>query len=214
MVDAGRAGPVSVTAMREARALREAFQSDTPLPGMWVISDFLAPQWLACARQAVADCTFAPHEARHPNGTDLLTRHQRAVNCPPSRLTLRHALSSPQALNQLAELTGIDLHVYGDPSGRFEDDVLTRWDAGSFLGPHTDHGARLVISLSLTEAWHPEYGGMTRWAWDGAGREVVIAPRMNCCVLFAPHEGSVHWVEEIAQGAPDAARFTWTSYYQ
>ncbi len=208
-------------------ALRARFQEAEPLPGFLVLEQLLEPGVVATLRAACLEQEYAtwcvgapegrPQELRsgfgEPDEEHLyVTVHQRAVKPSPALLAVRERMGSPEVLETLRQLTGLELSRLGLP------DVLSCWDAYSFIEPHTDvavpgHPPRLVISLSLTEGWRPAFGGRTTFAWANSARAVTLEPRLNQAVLFTPFDGSLHWVEQVSAEAPSRTRFTWTLHY-
>jgi hypothetical protein len=204
-----------------------AFQSAEPLPAFAVVGDFLCESRLAdalagCRSAELATfCGYSPtgeerdlrNEFREPEeGPVYVTIHERPVRPVPQLLALGESMTAPETLQALQEMTGIELAEQGHRG------VLTCWGPWSFLGPHTDAGPqtrpnRLIISLSLTQGWDSRHGGHTGFAWGGVPPLISLPPRLNTAILFAPHAGSFHWVEQIAGDAPPRVRFTWTMEY-
>lgn len=74
------------------------------------------------------------------------------------------------------------------------------YDAGCFLGPHTDDAEKLATHIIyLSGAWDPAWGGaLALWsAGDAAEPEVCIQPQGNAGVLLVRSERSWHGVEEV-----------------
>lgn len=219
--------PINPSLLGYLRALRALFQSEFPLPGFVVIPDFLTAEALSNALEGCHSAEYATFCGYSPTGDPrdiraefcepredytYATIHERPVSEIPQLTRLYEAFATAETRRVLAEMTGIELREIGFPS------VLTCWGPWSFLEPHTDAGTpsrptRLVVSLSLTERWDPRHGGATTFWWTGSPRSVTIQPQLNTAVLFAPHPGSFHWVEQIAGDAPPRSRFTWVLPY-
>jgi Rps23 Pro-64 3,4-dihydroxylase Tpa1-like proline 4-hydroxylase len=140
-----------------------------------------------------------------------VTIHQRPRVPVPALETLKSEFEAPATLEALREMTGVEVTEMAFAP------VLTAWGRGTFLEAHTDAGpktrpTRLVISVSLTEAWSSDYGGTTVWAWTNE-EPLRLVPTSNQAVLFAPSERTRHWVEPVASHAPERARYTWTLYF-
>ncbi|WP_461481388.1 2OG-Fe(II) oxygenase [Porticoccus sp.] len=205
------------------------FSHPSPLRDFAVVSSFFTEQTAATLIQALGDisfshyCVWSPSHSEHdlekafrepdPNYPHL------TVHARPRQLNnevferVAKSLGSPDTLQWLSTISGRQI-AYMDPRH-----VLTRWGPGSFLGPHLDAGSAddpvaLVLSISLTQEWRREWGGETVFAWTDSNARVTSYPKLNQAVLFAPHSGSFHWVEPIAESAPDSMRHTWTLHYR
>lgn len=221
------ANPINPAVLERSASIREAFQSETPLPGFVLIPDLLTPLHLddalaGCVGARVATfCGHAPeddpravrNEFFEPiEGRLYITIHQRPVEPVPQLRRLHELFVAEETLAAMEEMTGITLSREGHRS------VLTSWGPWSFLGPHTDAASagrpnRLIVSLSLTRRWEPGFGGITGFQWNGAGPTAWLQPQLNNAALFRPFDGSFHWVEQIAGDAPDRLRYTWTMEY-
>jgi 2OG-Fe(II) oxygenase superfamily len=217
--------PISTTVLQHQDDVREAFRSRDPLPEFVVIPNFLRKTILDdvskgcesgkystyCSYVHPLDCHDVKSGFCEPNEKDLyVTIHHRPTHPIIAIQRLEDCFKSEDAIGALSALTGRRL------SG-FYHSVLICWGRGAFIAPHNDYDpncpAQLVLSLTLTKLWRPSYGGMTIFAWVDADRAVRFRPRLNTAVLFAPHSGSVHWVEQISDRAPPRRRFTWTAFF-
>jgi hypothetical protein len=226
-VTASIAMPINPAVLARADAIRDAFQSEEPLPGFVIVRDFLAPDQLeqalaGCDQAQVANfCGHAPqddpralrNEFFEPvEGHVYVTIHQRAVEPVPQLDALQELFTAEPTLAAMERLTGMELSRHGHRS------VLTAWGPWSFLGPHTDatragRPNRVLISLSLTRRWDVRYGGLTGFQWNGSGPAIRVEPKLNSAVIFRAFPGSVHWVEQVGGDAPDRLRYTWTMEY-
>jgi len=210
--------------------LKAAFAAEAPLPGFVVVDDFLSPSALESATSEIRGTATSTYTVWSEDGDPLhlkcgfvepnetyyyLTVHRRPTSPLPTLDRLAAALGAPPVLEIMRALTGRPISRLGMPC------VLTAWDPGDFLGEHCDAGpvdrpAQLIVSLSLTltDTWSERYGGCTKFSWDGSEREVTTWPHTNRAVIFAPHRGSLHWVERLTREAPARTRFTWTLHYE
>jgi hypothetical protein len=215
---------IAPSILRRSTAIRKSFHSNDPLPRFTVIENFLRPGILRdavrgcqkgrystfCAYSSTQEMREVHEEFREPDEASIyLSVHERMRSQIPLDC-LCEAFEEKATIDALSELTGI-------PLSRSSGGLLTSWQPGSFLERHTDHAPgskeKLAVSLSLTGRWHPSYGGMTVFAWGGVPRRVLVPPRRNTAVLFAPYSRSYHWVEQIAAQAPPRRRFTWTVHF-
>ena len=212
---------------RLARLALQFAQPD-PLPGLVVVPDFLSPAALQLALTAADTAeldTFCGHADPQDPGNlrneffkpvpdrVYCTIHQRPRKRSAAMKSLHAAFCAPPMLEQMRQLSGEPI---GDSN---HGSVLTAWGPWSFLREHCDFGDPqqpnlLVVSLSLTCEWSPEFGGMTGFAWNGRPPVLRVAPTLNTAVVFRPHKGSIHWVEQIAGTAPRRQRYTWTMEYR
>lgn len=219
--------PINPVHAGRSSAIRADFNSDHPLPRFTVVPNFLR---LELIEDALSACKRAQFEtyciySQHEDGVDLKsefrepaedenyysTVHKRSRTPIPEIARIKELMRSQAAIATLNAFTGMDItEMYGA-------DVLTYWNPGSFLGRHTDDGQsvsiRLAVSISLTDEWRPEYGGMTLYEWRGLERCVGLQPQLNTAVLFTPHAGSDHWVDQVSNDAPPLTRFTWTTLF-
>ncbi|HVS32020.1 MAG TPA: 2OG-Fe(II) oxygenase [Thermoanaerobaculia bacterium] len=206
--------------------MRSEFLSDHPLPRFHVIPSFLDQRLVEdalagckrakyetwCGYGEDADGTGVRSEFREPEQDGFyFTIHQRSRKPIPEVTRLRNLFSRSETIAALNDLTDAGI------SRLLEPDVLTYWNPGSFLERHTDDTPdttlRLVMSVSLTDEWAPQFGGATIYAWRDLDRGVRLNPRLNTAVLFVPFAGSDHWVAQISAAAPPLTRFTWTAFF-
>lgn len=120
--------------------------------------------------------------------------------------TLIDYLNSPQFLNTLQAITGIERKLIADP--KLMGGGLHESGPGGLLKIHVDfnkhyetgYDRRLNVLLYLNKDWKPEYGGAVE-LWNREMREdgpvVKVLPTFNTMVIFNTDEYSFH-------GLPDA----------
>ncbi|MCB2261967.1 MAG: 2OG-Fe(II) oxygenase [Candidatus Thiosymbion ectosymbiont of Robbea hypermnestra] len=221
--------PVNSILVQEQEQLAAMFRAESPLPGLAVVSSFFSDDAVGVLVGALDEIEFSRYCVWSPtnSGDDLRSAFQDpdfrfahlSIHARPETLDnetfLRTAmaLGSPPVLEWLGIISGKKIS-YLDPRH-----VLTRWGPGDFLGPHLDAGSAaepvaLVLSISLTQGWRREWGGETIFEWEGNQTRLTSYPKANQTIIFAPHQGSYHWVEPVAETAPPDVRHTWTLHYR
>ncbi|YCI07041.1 hypothetical protein M1D34_31855 (plasmid) [Ensifer sp. D2-11] len=207
--------------------LRERFQTGAALRSFALAENFLDAKVLASIRQFAITSPMEHYGVHSPDpyGSTLekgfgepipdryyLTTHMRLR--PPNTVPkeLNDVVAGKDMLEFLGEVLGEELSGFEFPG------TLTGWWPGDFIGEHCDEGdedhpTKLVVSISLTEGWRPEYGGVTHFRWADGDEEITVVPQLNTAMLFAPGPHSVHWVTPVAAIAPVGRRFTWTLDY-
>lgn len=119
-------------------------------------------------------------------------------------------LTGPVVLETIRRVTGID-------SLRKCDGQATCYLPGHFLTQHDDRGTgsegrRVGYVLSLTQQWHPDWGGLLNFlAEDGREVEASWVPGYNTLALFrVPVLHSVGYVAPFAR----QARFAITGWFR
>ncbi|MEF8736827.1 MAG: 2OG-Fe(II) oxygenase [Candidatus Accumulibacter necessarius] len=221
--------PVNPILVREQQQLAAIFRAESSLPGLAVVSSFFSDDAVGMLVGALKEIKFYRYCVWSPTNSDddlrrafqepdlrfaHLSIHARPMVLDnPTFLRTAEALGSPPVLQWLNAVSGRPIN-YLDPRH-----VLTRWGPGDFLGPHLDAGSAdqpvaLVLSISLTQGWRREWGGETVFEWDGSNTRLTSYPKANQTIIFAPHQGSYHWVEPVAESAPPDVRHTWTLHYR
>lgn len=218
---------ISSRTWNERYNIADSFRSNLPLYNFTVVNDFLSPDFFISiqnfAQRASMEryCVFSrsedsrfiekgfsdPDERYYYLSVHKRMRHRHGVPAD-----IEDLVGSSDMLAFLSAIAGTRLRGLEIPG------TLTGWDPGHFLGEHTDEGdpqrpTKLVVSLSLTSSWKPEFGGMTHYQWLGHESEIVVEPTANTATLFQPGEHSVHWVTPINGTAPANKRYTWTLDY-
>ena len=121
-------------------------------------------------------------------------------------LAFRDFLSSPEVVELMREITGVD-----DIS--FADAHASRYQPGHFLTAHDDHQESMrrkaAYVLNLTPEWRPDWGGLLQF-YDASGNvSRAFTPGFNVLNIFrVPQTHSVSWVTPIA-AAPRYAVTGW-----
>lgn len=197
-----------------------SFRSANGTPHL-CIDDFLRPEF---ARE-VADAypTFGEaldlgrsYSDIHESGKVQIT--DPAI-FPEPVARLNEALASPEFLQTLVEVTGIE-HLVADPS--LQGGGMHLMNSGARLDVHVDFNMtknrklfrRLNLLIFLTPDWNSEWGGRFE-LWDPAVRTQLAGfePRFNRCVCFATNEKSFHGVEPLSCPPPNVRRSFATYYY-
>lgn len=221
--------PVNLILVQEQQQLAAMFRTESPLPGLAVVSSFFSEDAVGALVEAMPKIEFSRYCVWSPTNSeddlrsafrepDLRFAHLSIHTRPrvldnPDFLRTAEALGSPPVLQWLSTVSGRPIN-YLDPRH-----VLTRWGPGDFLGPHLDVGSveqpvALVLSISLTRDWRRDWGGETVFEWEGSKTRLTSYPKANQAIIFAPHRGSYHWVEPVAESAPPDRRHTWTLHYR
>ena len=210
---------MSVISPIDVDATRDAFVSAEPFPH-FVIEPFLDPDF---ARE-VAGAYPSVEQARSMGRefTRLYERGKIQVTdesaFPDPVLRLSDALASPDFLETLSQITGIEtlkadpshngggMHVTGR-SGRL--DVHVDFNLLHDEGLHR----RLNILVFLNPEWDRRWGGILE-LWDSDVRHCVhsIVPTFNKCVVFETSEISFHGVTPVRCPA-NRARQSFAGYY-
>lgn len=126
-----------------------------------------------------------------------LSDHPAACRCEVC--ATQRLLASAGTLSALNEITGCRLQ-------RTRESFASRYDAGCFLGVHTDaQQGRVAFVWNLTKHWHPQWGGQLHLLHsDGLQTKTVIAPQFNTLVLVnvADPPGKPHFVSHVAPEVP------------
>jgi Rps23 Pro-64 3,4-dihydroxylase Tpa1-like proline 4-hydroxylase len=109
--------------------------------------------------------------------------------------TLRKTLNSPEFINTLNEITGLELT-------QLTTLFMSKYKTGNFLSPHSDRGnGRLAFVINLTKFWKPQYGGNLHFMNDDRTEILdTFVPEFNNLVIFYVPEGDgvPHFVSHIA----------------
>ena len=109
--------------------------------------------------------------------------------------TLRKILNSPEFINTLNEITGLELT-------QLTTLFMSKYKSGNFLSPHSDRGnGRLAFVINLTKFWKPQYGGNLHFMNDDRTEILdTFVPEFNNLVVFYVPEGDgvPHFVSHVA----------------
>lgn len=116
------------------------------------------------------------------------------------------AVNAPETLAQVRALTGFQDITPADGQA-------TRYRGGHFLTRHRDdipgQDRRVAYVLSLTERWHPDWGGLLQFFEDNGTPRDAWVPGWNVLSLFdVRHVHSVTYVAPFA-GAPGLSVTGW-----
>ncbi len=105
--------------------------------------------------------------------------------------------------------------ISGDADIASADAQLTRYGAGNYLTRHVDDitgdNRRLAYVLSLTERWHPDWGGLLQFYERSGEPRDAWAPGRNHLSLFdVSHVHSVTYVTPFAA----APRYSLTGWFR
>jgi len=199
--------------LASASELQAQFKAGVPFPHV-VIDDFLDPAFAAqlLASFPAFDRGNYIGDNGQPGGKSTLDKI-RAVG--PAYQRLDEAIKSPEFLQAMGHLTGIDGLMY-DPwylgGGTHEN------RNGMSLDPHVDFNfhpserwhRRLNLIVYLNPTWDDAWGGRLELFRDphaDASPTQSIGPAFNRCVIFETSERSWHAFDQI-QLPPDHADLT------
>lgn len=220
--------PIAKRLLSAPNEVRERFVGDLPLPDFVVVTDFLETHLASEVLREALDAPYATwcgysltgkeadlkaHFCEPNDQAFFVTVHQRPTRPIPLLDKIGKSFAQPEVMQALREMTGLPLNEMRP----FGSEILTRWTPGSFLNAHTDAGPKerptqLVISLSLTANWCPDFGGSTMFKWEGSDQSIETWPLFNSAVLFRAHPGSTHWVNRVEDHAR-SSRFTFTLHF-
>ena len=201
------------TTRRATQSLAERFNSALPFRHV-VIDDFFDPEFC----QSLLDLfpSFNPKHARDENGNiGRKATFDDIRKLGPAYITLDTVIQSPEFLQWLGLLTGIDSLRY-DPDyfggGTHEN------RHGQDLDPHVDFNKhpltgqhrRLNLIVYLNHEWHEEWGGSLELHEDprlepSQNQIKTVTPLFNRCVIFETTFWSWHGFEclKLPQGDND-----------
>jgi Rps23 Pro-64 3,4-dihydroxylase Tpa1-like proline 4-hydroxylase len=111
--------------------------------------------------------------------------------------SLRQILSSQNFINQLNEITGLELK-------KLTTLFASKYKSGNFLSTHSDKGnGRLAFVINLTKYWKPQYGGNLHFM-NNDRTEIIdtFVPGFNNLIIFyiPPDIGIPHYVSHVING--------------
>lgn len=196
--------------LRDADSLRAQFDGAQPFRHV-VIEDFFAPDY---AKRLLAE--FPAFERGNRMGDDGREGGKSTVErikaLGPAHRALDTCIQSPEFLQLVARITGIDGLIY-DPFYLGGGTHENRQD--QFLQAHIDFNyhpserwhRRLNLIVYLNPEWEENWGGnleLYRDPYQDKQPLRRIAPRMNRCVIFETTEHSWHGFDRIALPADRA----------
>jgi len=123
--------------------------------------------------------------------------HRTMNNKNPSLIEkeIRQALNSPEFINFLNEITGLNL-------SKLTTMFMSRYRTGHFLSPHSDTGnGKIAFVISLSKDWLPQYGGLLNFLSDDRKQVIdTYCPLFNHMVIFQVDENHKHphYVSHVA----------------
>jgi Rps23 Pro-64 3,4-dihydroxylase Tpa1-like proline 4-hydroxylase len=125
----------------------------------------------------------------------IFYRSMNSKNMSYFEFVLRQTLNSPEFINFLNEITGLELIGLSTL-------FLSKYKSGNFLSPHSDKGnGKLAFVINITPNWKPQYGGILHFMNDER-TEIIqsFVPEFNSFVIFNVPEpnGIPHFVSHIA----------------
>ncbi len=203
---------------RELPELRARYRSASPFPHI-AIDGFLLPE---VARAAAAEIppVDRDHWVNYVHANERKFANNDPVTWGPTLRTVWRALTSPEFVGFLSELTGIEGLVTDDT---LEGAGLHQTKAGGYLNIHADFTVhphrqhlhrRANLLVYLNEDWPASYGGdLELWSRDMKTREQVIAPIANRAVVFTTGGDTWHGHPEPLRCPPDRSRRSLAIYY-
>jgi Rps23 Pro-64 3,4-dihydroxylase Tpa1-like proline 4-hydroxylase len=127
----------------------------------------------------------------------IFNRHMNGLNMSFHEYSLRQILSSEKFINNLNEITGLNLK-------KLTTLFASKYKSGNFLSPHSDKGnGRLAFVINLTKNWKPQYGGNLHFMNDNRTEIIdTFVPGFNNLILFfvPPENGIPHYVSHVVNG--------------
>ena len=137
-------------------------------------------------------------------------RNMNNQKCSYFEFLIRRELSSPIFIDFLNKITGLNLTT-------LKTLFLSKYKAGNFLSPHSDHGnGRLAFVINLTKFWKPQYGGNLHFLNDERTEIIdTYVPGFNNLMLFEVPENSgiPHYVSHIVPNVK-YNRFAITGWFE
>jgi hypothetical protein len=201
-----------------AEDLAAAYESASPFPH--IVLDDLLPA--AVVAQAIAEFPALDAEQwnSYVHANERKFADTDAVSWGPTLRAVLAELNSPQFVDLLEQLTGIDDLV---PDEMLEGGGLHQSIAGGFLNIHADFTAhprrrdwhrRVNLLLYLNETWDPGWGGeLELWSSDMQRCERRITPIANRVVIFTTDLESFHGHPDPMRCPPGVARKSLALYY-
>ena len=129
------------------------------------------------------------------NFSYIFYRSMNSKNMSYFEFALRQTMNSPQFINFLNEVTGLELVGLNTL-------FLSKYKSGNFLSPHSDKGnGKLAFVINISSGWKPQYGGILHFMNDER-TEIIdsFVPEFNSFVIFnVPHpHGIPHFVSHVS----------------
>ena len=203
----------------DVAALRAAFARAHPTHFV-CLEGFLRPDFAAAVASSYPSFEMARtmgREFRAVNET-LKVQITDPARFPEPVVRLHQILSSPEWLDQVSEIAGIDKLIADE---QLTGGGMHLYGSGSHLDVHVDFNQipdrglhrRLNILVFLNPAWPEAWGGeFELWDPEVRHRLHAFAPTMNRCVIFQTSETSYHGVPKVRCPAA-LSRNSFAAYY-
>lgn len=203
----------------DVAALREQYRKAQPFP-FFNIDNFLQPEFVS---EVVA--SYPTYEQAMAIGKQFSAVNERlkiqvtdSAKFPPAVQRLNEALSSPEFLAAVEQITGIRALLADET---LEGGGMHLTGSGGRLDVHVDFNLReegqlhrrLNILIYLNPVWESEWGGKIE-LWDKDVKNCVQAfePVLNRCVVFETTDSSFHGVSPN-KCPPGFVRKSFAAYY-
>jgi Rps23 Pro-64 3,4-dihydroxylase Tpa1-like proline 4-hydroxylase len=137
-------------------------------------------------------------------------RNMNNQKCSYLEFLIRRELSSQIFIDYLNKITGLNLTI-------LKTLFLSKYKAGNFLSPHSDHGnGRVAFVINLTKFWKPQYGGNLHFLNEDRSEIIdTYVPGFNNLMLFEVPENSgiPHYVSHIVPNVK-YNRFAITGWFE
>ena len=208
-----------------AKEIKQDFHNNTPYPHI-AIKGLFDETILRNAVQEIGEVTAGDYRSYNdPDqvGKELIEGEALLNASPPNLRKIFTALNSPEFVNFLHTLTGIE-GLYADNT--FRGGGIHQTSRGGRLGIHVDFSRpkwnrntyrRANILLYLNDEWQDEWGGHLE-LWDNSvknGGKCVnkISPEFNTLAIFGTAKNSWHGHPNPLACPEDRSRLSFASYY-
>ena len=193
-------------------------RSAQPFPHI-VLDDFLEPDRLAQAAREFGD-VHSSDWIGYVHFNEKKFSNPNIDSWGPTLRSVAQTLNSPEFVQMLSELTGIDGLIADEG---MEGGGLHQSLRDGFLNVHADYTVhplhptwrrRVNLLLYFNDEWPAAYGGaLELWSTDMSRRVVTIEPRGNRAVIFNTESDSFHGHPDPMQCPPGASRKSLALYY-
>lgn len=212
------AGVDLVRLERSLAGRRDEYASAQPFPHI-VLDDFLEPGRLAQAAREFGDVDSADWIG-YVHFNEKKFSNPNIDSWGPTLRSVAQTLNSPEFVQMLSELTGIDGLIADEG---MEGGGLHQSLRGGFLNVHADYTVhplhptwrrRVNLLLYFNDEWPSAYGGaLELWSTDMSRRVVTIEPLGNRAVIFDTESDSFHGHPDPMQCPPGESRKSLALYY-
>jgi hypothetical protein len=203
---------------RSLAGRRDEYASAQPFPHV-VLDDFLEPDRLAQAAAEFGDVD-SPDWIGYVHFNEKKFCNPNIDTWGPTLRSVAQALNSPEFVQMISELTGIDGLIADEG---MEGGGLHQSLRGGYLNVHADYTVhplhptwrrRVNLLLYFNDEWPAAYGGaLELWSTDMSRRVVTIEPVGNRAVIFDTESDSFHGHPDPMQCPPGESRKSLALYY-